>query len=266
MLALDIRPDDAPPRPAAADDEEAALWQLWRGQRDVEARNRLLGMHLPHARLIAAKYFGRRFNDSVDFDDYLQLARMALIEAMDRFDPDAGVPFRAFADRRMHGAIVDGLERATEKQQQIAAYQRLQAQRAESIRGEGEGDAKPATAAQRTTDQVLQYVAQAGLAFALSWLLDGTRMVEQKEEPVESIPFYRGVELRELRARVLELVATLTTQQRIVIQRHYLQEQSFESIAAHLEVSRSRVSQVHREALARLREALRDRMSCDVLA
>jgi RNA polymerase sigma factor for flagellar operon FliA len=251
--------------PAARDAQaagEALLWERWRAERDPEARAALLEMHLPYARQVAATYFGRRYHDEIEFDDYLQLARVGLIEAMERYDPSLGVQFSTFAARRMHGSIVDGLECSTEKQQQIAARQRLEAQRRESIRETSEDSS--ATPAARTHEQVLQYVAQAGLAFALSWLLDGTGLMDPQER-AENLPFYRSIELRELRERILELVHALPAPQRRVIHGHYLQELPFEEIATRMALSRGRISQIHKAALLNLREALRGDGLCNIL-
>jgi RNA polymerase sigma factor FliA len=157
----------------------------------------------------------------------------------------------------MHGSILDGLERATEKQQQIATRQRLEAQRRESLKDTG-----ASSPASRTPEQLLKYVAEAGLAFALGWLLDGTGMVEAGEK-TENIPFYRSVAMRELREHVLELVNALPVQEKVVIQSHYLQEVSFEEISARLGLSRGRISQIHRTGLIHLREAMVASDACD---
>jgi RNA polymerase sigma factor FliA len=165
---------------------EVVLWESWRKHRDQEAREKLLSMHLPYARVVAASYFGKRFHNEIEFDDYLQLASVGLIEAMERFDPTAGAQFKTFAARRRHGAILDGLERLTEKQQQIAARQRLKVQRNESL---VEGAVELSKGA-RPQEKALKYIAEAGLAFAIAWLLDGTGMVEPMDRS-EAIHFYR---------------------------------------------------------------------------
>jgi hypothetical protein len=69
---------------------------------------------------VPAKIDWHRMHDEIELGDYLQYARIGLLEALDRFDPAVGVMFRTFAARRMHVAILDGIERLTEKQQQIA--------------------------------------------------------------------------------------------------------------------------------------------------
>ena len=268
-VSLDpLQAKDASDVPAASQTEgasfsERALWQRWRGDRDEQARQRLLDLHLPYARVVAASYYAKRFHDEIEFGDYLQLASLGLVEALGRFDPGFGVQFRTFAARRMHGAILDGIEQLTEKQQQIAARQRLAAQRRAAIKEAAQGGLSDAgKTAPRDAEQVLRYVAEAGLAFALAWILEGTGMVDGGEKS-ETLPFYRGVEIEQLRQRILELVNSLPAQEKTVIQTHYFQERAFEEIAESLRLTRGRISQIHRKALTRLRRALQTEQDCD---
>jgi len=183
------------PLPETDPSDEVSLWRRLRASADEEARKQLLARHLNYARVVAATYYGRRFHDEVEFGDYLQYASVGLLEAMERFDPDRGAQFRTFAARRMHGAILNGLERLTEKQQQIAARQRIRAERAEVVK---ELAAERAGGVPRTTEQLFRYVSEVGLGLALSWLLEGTAMLENPER-AESVPFYRNLEVRQLR-------------------------------------------------------------------
>ena len=231
-------PTPVPLGDVGEDGTEAALWALWRGQSDEAARRRLLDLHLPYARIVAASYYGKRFHDEIEFGDYLQLASLGLIEALQRFDPAHGVQFRTFAARRMHGAILDGLEQLTEKQQQIAARQRLEAQRRTAIK---ESAAAEIASKAAGTDHVLKMVAEAGLAFALAWILDGTGMIDGGEK-TETLPFYRNVELRQLRQRIVDIVNALPAQERKVTQGHYFQQMAFEEIARSLQLTRGRVA------------------------
>jgi RNA polymerase sigma factor for flagellar operon FliA len=229
--------------------DEGALWQRLRADGDEDARRQLLALHLPYARVVAAAYYAKRYHDEIEFADYLQYASLGLLEAMGRFDPQRGAQFRTFAARRMHGAILSGIERLTEKQQQIAARQRLKDDRVASARSVAES---AAGAGPRTPEQLFRYVAEAGLGLALSWLLDGTGMVDDPGRS-EDVPFYRSTELRQLRQRLLEIVERLPEQERTVVRSHYLQEMRFDEIAAMLHLTKGRISQIHKQALLRLR-------------
>ena len=232
---------------------ELALWNRWREARCERAHRELVTLHGEYARIVAATYYRRRIHDEIEFDEYAQFSYVGLLESIDRFDPGCGVKFRTFAARRMHGAILDGIEHLTEKQQQIAEMRRLRAQRRESLLA-AEGDGR-AAAPRRTPAQALQFVADIGLGLAICWLLEGTGMVDNGESS-ENLPFYQSIELKQLTDRIVELVKALPAQQSRVIAGHYLQELPFEEIATMLGLSRGRISQIHKQGLTTLRSAL----------
>jgi RNA polymerase sigma factor for flagellar operon FliA len=67
--------------------EERVLWQNLRATSDPDSRDRLLALHMPYARVVAATYYSKRFHDEIEFGDYLQYASIGLLEALERFDP-----------------------------------------------------------------------------------------------------------------------------------------------------------------------------------
>jgi RNA polymerase sigma factor for flagellar operon FliA len=237
--------------------DEQALWHNLRATADADARDQLLALHLPYARIVAATYYSKRFHDEIEFGDYLQYASIGLLEALERFDPDRGAQFRTFAARRMHGAILNGIERLSEKQQQIAARQRLRAERVDAAKQLAGGD--PGKLA---GDKLCDYVAEVGLGLALAWLLEGTAMVEVTER-AEVTPFYRHAEIRQVRERLLQAVDSLPAQERTVIRSHYLQDVPFEAVATTLNLTKGRISQIHKQALQRLRASVSDHIAVD---
>lgn len=250
---------------------ERALWQQWRSGSDLAAREALLALHLPYARTVAATYYGRRLHDEIEFDDYLQYARVGMLEALGRYDPDQGAQFRTFAARRMHGAILDGLERFTEKQQQIAVRKRLQKDRVDAVKSAAALEPQPGDASRRRGktrdgDDLFRYLAEVGIGLALCSLLEGTGMVDTGDASVQAPAerHYEPVELAQLRRRLVDAVDCLTPQQRTVIRYHYIQEHPFEQIATQMAVTRGRVSQIHRQALLALRARLEAGPACDV--
>ena len=234
---------------------EALLWRQFRESGDAAARERLLELHLGYARVVASVYYARRFHDEIEYADYLQYASLGLLEALQRFDPGRGVQFRTFAARRMHGAILNGLERFTEKQQQIAARQRLRAEHIADVKALADESSGAAGAPPQDARQLMAFVSEAGIGLALCWLLEGSGMIDSAAETVAQ-PFYRSTELRQLRERLLRSIDALPEQERKVIRSHYLQEVPFDEIARSLQLTRGRISQVHRRGLLRLRSAL----------
>lgn len=251
---------------------EGELWNRVRSLKDHGARDQLLAHYLPYARTVAAWYYARRFHNEIEFDDYLQFASLGMIEALDRFDPEVGVQFKTFASRRMHGAILNGLETMTEKQQQIAVHKRMRQERQDSIKGDIKKHrlAHNAGRADRIAhaEALFSHLAEVGIGIALAVLLEGTAMFDANDGGSDfkgPETYYRRTELRQLRRRLLDHIDTLKPQARHVIRCHYLQELPFDEIAQSLGVTKGRVSQIHREALLALRTCLGEKSGCDVL-
>jgi RNA polymerase sigma factor for flagellar operon FliA len=235
--------------------QEGAWWAQLRANGDEAARHSLVALHLPYARVVAAVYYGRRFHDDVEFGDYLQYASVGMLDAMERYDPGRGVQFRTFAARRMHGAILSGIERFTEKQQQIALRQRLRAERAEGARLAALDAAGAPARGPETPEQLMKFVSEAGIGLAVCWMLEGTAMVDHPGAAI-TMPFYQSTELRQMRERLLAAVDRLPAQERLVVRHHYLQEIPFDQIALALQLTKGRISQVHKQALLHLRKSL----------
>ena len=242
--------------------EERQLWLRWRESRDEAARADLLARHLPYARVVAAMVYGQRPNNDVDFDDYLQLARVGLLEAFDRYDPDGGAQFRTYAARRMRGTVLDGLVRLTEREQQMSVRRRLLAERTDSIAHPQPED--PPSGPARERNDLFRYLAEVGVGLALGFMLEDTGLVDGDEaRSTGSDPAYHAVELRQTKQQLLALVRQLPPSERRIIQLHYVQGQAFDDIARDLGVTKGRVSQIHKKALGTLRALLASRKACD---
>jgi RNA polymerase sigma-B factor len=87
------------PREHLAD--EAALWKRFEETGDPAIREELVERNLPFAKRLARRYRGA----SESFDDLLQVASLALVNAVDRFDPARGIPFSAFASPTILGEL-----------------------------------------------------------------------------------------------------------------------------------------------------------------
>ncbi|MGI4848741.1 MAG: sigma-70 family RNA polymerase sigma factor [Janthinobacterium lividum] len=274
--------------PAVAAEVEAGWWAAWRQQHDLAARTALIGAYLPHARLVAAVYYKRRIHDEIGFEDYFQLASLGLVESIDRYLPEQGVLFKTFSTRRMHGAILDGLDAMSEKNRQIAVRRKLQAERLARLadRTQAEGSrsrtvfmpalpaaatGSPAASQARHQENLFRTLAQIGIGTALGILLEDTGMIAgaaaQDQHAVAAaveVSYFRKTELQHLRGLLRSAVAQLDQAERRVIQAHYLEELAFGEIAATMGVKRARICQLHRQALQKLHQTLAGKTGCDV--
>jgi RNA polymerase sigma-B factor len=80
---------------------EEELWERFVRDRDPAIREELVRRHIEFAKRLALRYRGA----SEPFDDLVQVANLGLLNAVDRFDPDRGTPFTAFASPTILGEL-----------------------------------------------------------------------------------------------------------------------------------------------------------------
>jgi RNA polymerase sigma-B factor len=80
---------------------DAELWRRFARDRDPATREELVRRYMPFAKRLALRYRGA----SESFDDLLQVADLGLLGAIDRFDPERGIPFTAFASPTILGEL-----------------------------------------------------------------------------------------------------------------------------------------------------------------
>ena len=84
-----------------ADEQINALFQRYKQTKDVAIRNQIAEKYLYIADILAKKFVGR----GVDFDDLKQVASLAIIRGIERFDPDLGMQFTTFITPTITGEI-----------------------------------------------------------------------------------------------------------------------------------------------------------------
>lgn len=222
---------------------EASLWRRLRYEQQTRCRETLFNHYRGFARAIAKGEFRRRPAYGLDLADFEQLAYGGLLEAIDRFDPEHGAPFTAFARRRIHGAIADGIAKSSEAGAQFAHRRRTAAERLSSLRQDPTG-----------SDHVAE-LAEIAAALAIGIIAESANVVEAT--PSSGLDAYETLAWREMQVSVLNAISRLPDAEKSVMQQHYLHGVSFVQIARLLGVSKSRVSQLHRSAVMRVREQLR---------
>lgn len=239
-----------------SDAEAAAAWHVYVESRAGAQREQLIHRYLPFARILAAKMYANRTHMEVEFDEYLQYARVGLMEALDRFDPSRGFKFETFAASRINGAILNGLAAYSEVHEQVAARKRMVQGRVAALQGALPDAADPAA--------LFGFLADMAIGLAVGFALDQSGMYQADGHGAQyQDNTYARVELRQLCARVRTMLDALPAKQRQVLVYHYFQHWAFDDIADMMQLSKGRISQLHKEALLKLRTELRVREALD---
>jgi len=224
-----------------------ALWSSYVQSRDQYFRKMLIDHYLELAKMHAARLYKLRPNDSVSFDDYLQYARTGLLESIDRFDPARNVRFESFAAVRIRGAVLNGLELETEQaaQRKVHSISSL-TERLESLRGHE---------SKRNLSMLDTWV-DTVVSVAMGLLLETGEDSHQADEEIAANP-YASVELLHLRRKLMSGIGILPSREAMVVRLHYFEHQEFQFIAEEMKLSKGRISQLHAQALSRLKKIMR---------
>lgn len=227
--------------------DEHALWTALAETGATKDRERLFQFYTPFARRLVGKFVNLEAKSSIEYDDLFQLACTGLLEAIDRFKPELGVPFRYFANRRINGAIVNGIAKHSEVSQQISARRRMARERAASLQGD---EVKSSS-----LQDALVMLGDIAAGLALGLILDEVR--NQSEGPVDPTPSaFETIAWKQMTKLLRDSLEELPQRERDIMIWHYVDGLRFEQVADLLRLSKGRVSQLHKAAIGLLRKRL----------
>jgi RNA polymerase sigma factor for flagellar operon FliA len=152
--------------------DEQILWDHYHRNPTPDQREVLITRYIPLANRLAAQLYAGRQVYEIEFNEYRQYALIGLIESIDRYDPARGASFATYSGHRIRGAILNGVEKYSEKQQQISARARLRQERFEDL-------LKEATAIQQ--EPLLQMV-DVAIGIAIGYLLEDSGMYRGSDD------------------------------------------------------------------------------------
>ncbi|MAG35927.1 MAG: hypothetical protein CL878_06755 [Dehalococcoidia bacterium] len=249
--------------------ETGRRWVRFASTRDPSLREQLILQYTPLVKYVVGR-LAITLPRVLESDDILSCGTVGLIDAVDRFDPSTGVKFETYAISRIRGTILDELRSldwiprsARQRAQEIArTFARLEGElgRAptdEEVAGELGMDMVQYTRASLSASAVvLSLETPTRTGDAQEGTL-ATTLVDTIEDPVAPDPLSRTEE-GELLDRLSHSLRRLSERERILLSLYYEQELTMREISLVLEVSESRVCQLHARALLRLRGHMAD--------
>jgi RNA polymerase sigma factor for flagellar operon FliA len=222
---------------------------------NADERTRLAERHLDVARR-AAKMMYPRVRDHVEFDELVALGNAGLAEAAQRFDPERGIPFEAFAWYRVQGAIVDGLRRSSTLPRRVWA--KLVALRAASDylenRAERDTGARNQGAAPAQGADALAGVKDALSAIRTMYVTSLEAMRDEGfDKPAEAQPMEATVDEGRLARKLRIAVRRLPDKERALVEKYYWEGKNLLEAGEELGISKSWASRLHAQAMDRLR-------------
>lgn len=246
-------------------DNKERLWIEYSHSKTSVIREQIIIEYVPLVKIVAGRlaiYLG----NNVEYDELVSYGIFGLIDAIDKFDYEKGIKFETYASLRIRGAILDQIRKldwiprsVRQKQKAIdAASKKLEAEL-----GPNYTDEDMARELGISEEEFFAWMGQTNITniASLEDFMDQGNEVKSSNNPsyVKVTP-EAVVEEKELKDMLAEALNELTEKERKVVLLYYYEELTLKEISNVMEVSESRVSQLHSKALKKLRVHLGDNM------
>ena len=241
------------------------IWSEFIASRRRELRDELITQYSPLVRYVVGR-LGIPQTSLLDADDLVSYGIIGLINAIDRFDPARGVRFEAFATARIRGAVIDQLRvlnwlprSAMARVRQIEAALAELEQRLGRPAKEQVAAAEIGVSIQRYRQMLLEMgIVVLSLDAPLGSLMQDdevTSLSDLIEDSALPGPAQQ-VEQLEILEVLSSAVNRIPERERLLLSLYYREELTMKEISRIMNVSESRVCQLHMQAILRLRSAL----------
>ena len=241
-----------------------SLWESFSETRNDKIREKLLFQYLPLVKQIAGGIIGK-LPASVSIDELIDAGVIGLLESIDRYDIQASVKFETYAFTRVRGAMMDELRKMDwaprslrEKTKRLDEAHRVLA----SKFGRQPSNEEIADHLEISLDKFNQISTEVGAVNPISLdkeifsgTGDSTNLYDIMEEKDVVTPL-KSLEDKELKSLMVKEIEKLPRNEKLVIALYYYEELTLREIGDILNLSESRVSQIHSKVVKKLKTAL----------
>ena len=244
-------------------EDKEKLWAEYAKNPNQALREKLILSYANLVKIVAGKlsiYLGY----NVEYDDLVSYGTFGLIDAVDKFDYGKGVKFETYASLRIRGAILDQIRRmdwlprsVRQKQKQIdQAYSKIESEMGRPATDEEV--ARELAISQDELDKWESQVKASGLVSLDEYMEEGNEagissVIGSNQENYEP---GHNMDKEAVKQALVAALEDLTDKEKQVILLYYYEEMTLKEISLVLEVSESRVSQLHSKAIMKLRVKL----------
>ncbi|MEG1848027.1 MAG: FliA/WhiG family RNA polymerase sigma factor [Lachnospiraceae bacterium] len=241
------------------------VWDDYARTKSIQVREQLILEYAPLVKLVAGRlsmYLGY----NVEYEDLVSYGIFGLIDAIDKFDPKKDVKFETYASVRIRGSILDQIRKMDwiprairQKQKKIDTV----IKEIESTEGRTATDEEIASKLGIADEELLDWQSQMKITNVVSlneYMEQGAEVPIEHNRNKQFIAPEESAEQSELKSLLRDSLDKLTEKERKVILLYYYEELTLKEISTVLEVSESRISQLHTKALQKMKLILGDYM------
>lgn len=244
---------------------ETELWTQYKKNRDPQIRDMFVKQYAPLVKYVAGKV-AMGMPNNVDFDDLVGYGVFGLFDAIEKFDPEKHVKFKTYAVTRIRGSIFDELRSidwvprsVRQKAKEVeAAIQRLEKKLGRPAKDKEVADELNVDM-KDYKKTLLKISGTTLLSMNEAWNSndenENISLMDSIESP-QSLNPEKIVEKEEMKRVIVEAIKDLPEKEKKVLVLYYYEDLTLKEIGQILEVTESRISQLHTKAIMRLKTKL----------
>ncbi|MBM3974360.1 MAG: FliA/WhiG family RNA polymerase sigma factor [Planctomycetes bacterium] len=242
--------------------ELEAVWKTFKRTRDENLRNTLIEQHMPLVRSIAERVL-QTLPKSIELDDLASAGLFGLMDAINGFDLSRGIKFKTYCSTRIRGSILDELR----SQDWVPRLVRLKAHRLDRAVRQLEGElgrapnqVEIAKALGISLEELQAHQAEANAKAIFSLTEKWDDGDEEKDmEKVEILADRKSTNPFDTVQQddALDMItSSLTKKERLIVIMYYYEGLTMREIGEIMELTESRVCQIHSNVMMRLKAQL----------
>jgi RNA polymerase sigma factor FliA len=246
--------------------EKEAVWREYKETGAEDLKENLILYYAPMVRGLA-KGMHMKLPQSIEYADLVSYGFLGLLDAIDRFNPDKGIDFKAYAKLRINGAIIDGIRSEKRLPRSIQEKARKLNHAYEVLAAQLRRFPEEEEVAEYLGIDIYKYrqnLLDIGNSYVLS-LDDLMNTSDKGEGPLNlldsledenAIDPYDVSEKEIMRGLLHDAISNLPEREKIILSLYYYEDLNMKEVGEVLNITESRVSQIHTSAVSRLRSYL----------
>lgn len=235
------------------------LWKKYKKTKDIELKKKLIEEYIPLVKIVAGRLYNY-YGSKIEYDDLLGFGVLGLIDSIDRFDINKNVKFSTYAQIRIRGTVIDNIrkldwiprslrKKAKELQNSISILENKNGQTPTN-----KELAEHLNISVEDVENTLSDIATFNMVSLEEFISDkGEYKINTSSEYITPEEAYENIEMKEI---LIESISSLTKQEQLVISLYYYDELTYKEIGSVLNLSESRISQIHSKSILKMKRFL----------
>ncbi len=244
--------------------EDKELWLEYKRTGNLEIREKIILKYIPLVKYVVGKMISN-LPSNVEYEDLVEYGIIGLLDAVNKYDVTKNINFKTYAITRVRGSIYDELRvqdwvpRSVRKMSKDIekAYVKIESETGRAATEEEVAEYLNVTV--KDLNDTFSKINLGNISSLDDIIYDGGDSKTELSNTIEDKKImgpHENLEKVELKKALIERLMELTEKERMVITLYYYEELTLKEIGNILEISESRVSQIHSKSVMKLRSKL----------